>query len=200
MRDFGYDVSNYYGVDTMFGTLADFDQVIETAHDLGMRVMIDLVLSHTSDQHPWFKQSKSDATNPKADWYVWADAKPDGTPPNNWLSVFGGSAWAWAGKRMQYYLHNFLTSQLELNLHAPAVQEALLDVEQFWLKRGVDGFRLDTINFYFADKLLRDNAEQPDGPLPCHRTGATIPSRPRSILTTGKTISIPRTSQRTMIS
>ena len=172
MRDFGYDVSDYCGVDPMFGTLADFDQVIETAHDLGVRVMIDLVLSHTSDQHPWFRQSKTDATNPKANWYVWADAKPDGTPPNNWLSVFGGSAWAWDGKRMQYFLHNFLTSQPDLNLHEPTVQEALLDVERFWLKRGVDGFRLDTINFYFADKLLRDNPALP----PERRNDSIAPS------------------------
>lgn len=172
MRDFGYDVSDYCGVDPMFGTLADFDQVIETAHDLGVRVMIDLVLSHTSDQHPWFRQSKTDATNPKSNWYVWADAKPDGTPPNNWLSVFGGSAWAWDGKRMQYYLHNFLASQPDLNLHEPAVQEALLDVERFWLKRGVDGFRLDTINFYFADKQLRDNPALP----PERRNDSIAPS------------------------
>ena len=161
MRDFGYDVSDYCDVDPMFGTMADFDAVVSAAHGLGVRVMIDLVLSHTSDQHPWFKQSKTDAANSKANWYVWADAKPDGTPPNNWLSVFGGSAWAWNGKRMQYYLHNFLTSQPDLNLHEPAVQEALLDVERFWLKRGVDGFRLDTINFYFADKQLRDNPALP---------------------------------------
>ena len=172
MRDFGYDVSDYCGVDPMFGTLADFDQVIETAHDLGVRVMIDLVLSHTSDQHPWFRQSKTDATNPKSNWYVWADAKPDGTPPNNWLSVFGGSAWAWDGKRLQYYLHNFLTSQPDLNLHEPAVQAALLDVERFWLQRGVDGFRLDTINFYFADKQLRDNPALP----PDRRNDSIAPS------------------------
>ena len=161
MKDFGYDVSDYCDVDPMFGTLADFDAVVQTAHRLGLRVMIDLVLSHTSDAHPWFKQSKQDKTNPRANWFVWADAKPDGTPPNNWLSVFGGSAWAWDGKRMQYFLHNFLTSQPDLNFHEPAVQEALLDVERFWLKRGVDGFRLDTINFYFADKLLRDNPALP---------------------------------------
>ena len=161
MKDFGYDVSDYCGVDPMFGALADFDAVVDTAHRLGVRVMIDLVLSHTSDQHPWFKESRRDHVNPRANWFVWADAKPDGTPPNNWLSVFGGSAWEWDGKRMQYFLHNFLTSQPDLNFHEPAVQEALLDVERFWLKRGVDGFRLDTINFYFADKLLRDNPALP---------------------------------------
>ena len=157
MLDFGYDVSNYRDVDPMFGTLADFDRLIARAHDLGIKVLIDLVLSHTSDQHPWFTQSRADADNDKADWYVWADAKPDGTPPNNWLSIFGGSAWEWDAQRMQYYLHNFLIQQPDLNLHAPAVQQELLDVARFWLDRGVDGFRLDTINFYFHDKELRDN-------------------------------------------
>ena len=161
MKDYGYDVSDYRDVDPMFGTLADFDALVAAAHRLGLRVMIDLVLSHTSDQHPWFKESRRDRSNPRADWYVWADPKPDGTPPNNWLSIFGGSAWAWDGRRMQYYLHNFLTSQPDLNFHTPAVQEALLDVARFWLDRGVDGFRLDTINFYFADRLLRDNPALP---------------------------------------
>jgi alpha-glucosidase len=161
MKDFGYDVSDYCDVDPMFGSLADFDRLVARAHDLGLRVMIDLVLSHTADTHPWFTESRRDRTNPKADWYVWADAKPDGTPPNNWLSVFGGSAWAWDSRREQYFLHNFLTSQPDLNLHHAPVQEALLDVARFWLKWGVDGFRLDTINFYFADKYLRDNPSLP---------------------------------------
>ena len=129
MRDFGYDVSTMTDVDPIFGTLADFDALIAEAHRLGIRVMIDLVLSHTSDQHPWFAESRSSRFNPKADWYVWADAKPDGTPPNNWLSIFGGSAWAWDPTRMQYYMHNFLTSQPDLNLHNPEVQDALLDVD-----------------------------------------------------------------------
>ena len=161
MKDFGYDVSDYCDVDPMFGTLTDFDAVIDKAHDLGIKVMIDLVLSHTADAHPWFKESRKDRTNDKADWYVWADPKPDGTPPNNWLSIFGGSAWQWDGGRMQYYLHNFLVSQPDLNFHCDDVQAALLDVARFWLERGVDGFRLDTINFYFADKLLRDNPALP---------------------------------------
>ncbi len=161
MKDFGYDVSDYCDVDPMFGSLADFDALVARAHDLGLRVMIDLVLSHTSDRHPWFRESRRDRVNPRADWYVWAEPKPDGTPPNNWLSVFGGSAWAWEGRRRQYYLHNFLTSQPDLNFHSDAVQEALLDVARFWLQRGVDGFRLDTINFYFADRYLRDNPSLP---------------------------------------
>jgi len=162
MKDFGYDVSDYCDVDPMFGKLADFDRLVATAHDLGLKVMIDLVLSHTSDQHPWFAESRRDRTNPRADWYVWADAQPDGTPPNNWLSIFGGPAWQWDGQRRQYYMHNFLKEQPDLNLHSPAVQDALLDVARFWLERGVDGFRLDTINFYFCDKELRSNPPLPE--------------------------------------
>ncbi|MDJ0993816.1 MAG: alpha-amylase family glycosyl hydrolase [Dinoroseobacter sp.] len=161
MKDFGYDVSDYCDVDPMFGTLADFDVLIDTAHRFGLRVMIDLVLSHTSDQHPWFEQSRASRTNDKADWYVWADPKPDGTVPNNWLSVFGGSAWHWDARREQYYLHNFLISQPDLNFHNPDVQDALCDVARFWLDRGVDGFRLDTINFYVHDAQLRDNPALP---------------------------------------
>ncbi|SLN13373.1 alpha-amylase family glycosyl hydrolase [Roseisalinus antarcticus] len=157
MKDFGYDVSDYCDVDPLFGTIDDFDAVVEMAHSLGVRVMIDLVLSHTSAEHPWFIESRANRQNPKANWYVWADAKPDGTPPNNWLSIFGGSGWQWDSRREQYYLHNFLVSQPDLNFHEPQVQEALLDVARFWLERGVDGFRLDTINFYIHDKHLRDN-------------------------------------------
>ncbi len=172
MKDFGYDVSDYCDVDPMFGTLADFDALICRAHELGLKVMIDLVLSHTSDQHPWFAESRSSRDNAKANWYVWADPKPDGTPPNNWLSIFGGSAWQWDARRLQYYMHNFLTSQPDLNFHEPEVQAALLDVARFWLERGVDGFRLDTINFYTHDAQLRDNP-----PLaPEKRTSNTAPS------------------------
>ncbi|MCT2538615.1 alpha-glucosidase [Sedimentimonas flavescens] len=161
MRDFGYDVSDYCDVDPMFGSLADFDQVIATAHALGLKVMIDLVLSHTSDQHPWFKESRASRDNDKADWYVWADPKPDGTAPNNWLSIFGGPAWHWDSRREQYYLHNFLIQQPDLNFHCTAVQQELLAVAKFWLERGVDGFRLDTINFYMHDEQLRDNPPLP---------------------------------------
>ncbi len=157
MLDFGYDVSDYRDVDPMFGTLGDFDALIHRAHELGLRVLIDLVLSHTSDQHPWFKESRGSRENARADWYVWADARPDGTPPNNWLSIFGGSAWQWDGERMQYYLHNFLKEQPDLNFHNPDVQDELLAIARYWLERGVDGFRLDTINFYVHDRELRDN-------------------------------------------
>src|SRR6056297_2754760 len=169
MKDFGYDVSDYCDVDPMFGSLSDFDVLVGTAHRLGIRVMIDLVLSHTSDQHPWFIESRADRTNSRADWYVWSDPREDGTPPNNWLSIFGGSGWQWDARREQYYLHNFLTSQPDLNFHEPQVQEALLDVARFWLNRGCDGFRLDTINFYVHDAQLRDNP-----PLPVEKRNANI--------------------------
>ncbi len=157
MKDFGYDVSDYCDVDPIFGSLADFDDVIAAAHDAGIRVIIDLVLSHTSEQHAWFANSRASRDGSLADWYVWSDPKPDGTAPNNWLSIFGGSAWHWDPRREQYYLHNFLASQPDLNLHNPHVQSALLEVMRFWLNRGVDGFRFDTVNFLFADKHLRDN-------------------------------------------
>ncbi len=165
MKDFGYDVSDYCDVDPMFGSVADFRRLVDRAHALGLKVMIDQVLSHSSDQHPWFVESRSSLTNPKADWYVWADAKSDGTPPNNWLSIFGGSAWQWDTRRCQYYMHNFLTSQPDLNFHNPEVQNALLETVKFWLDLGVDGYRLDTANFYFHDAQLRDNPARgrPDG-------------------------------------
>lgn len=157
MLDFGYDVSDYRDVNPLFGSFADFDALLERAHALGLKVLIDLVLSHTSDQHPWFAESRASKTSDKADWYVWADPKSDGSPPNNWLSVFGGTAWSWDARRRQYYLHNFLAEQPDLNFHNKDVQDALLAIARFWLDRGVDGFRLDTINFYFHDVLLRDN-------------------------------------------
>ena len=157
MKDFGYDVSNYRDVDPIFGTLGDFDRLLKKAHALGLKVIIDQVISHSSDKHPWFQESRLSRTNARADWYVWADPKPDGNPPNNWLSIFGGSAWTWDSRRMQYYLHNFLASQPDLNFHNPDVQEALLGEMRFWLERGVDGFRLDTVNFYFHSTGLESN-------------------------------------------
>jgi alpha-glucosidase len=158
MADMGYDVSDYTAVDPVFGTLADFDALIARAHALGLKVIIDQVLSHTSDQHAAFRESRASRDNAKADWYVWADPRPDGTPPNNWLSVFGGPAWQWDARRKQYYLHNFLVSQPDLNFHNPAVQDWQLENMRFWLDRGVDGFRFDTVNYFFHDKLLRDDA------------------------------------------
>ena len=160
-KDYGYDVADYVEVDPLFGTLADADRVIAAAHERGLKVLVDLVLSHTSDRHPWFEQSRRDRTNPKADWYVWADPAPDGTPPNNWLSIFGGVAWEYEPRRDQYYLHNFLKEQPDLNLHHPEVVPALLEIARFWLERGVDGFRLDAIDFAVHDPALRDNPVRP---------------------------------------
>jgi alpha-glucosidase len=161
MADFGYDIADYRDVDPLFGTLDDFDRLLRKAHSVGLKVMIDQVLSHTSDQHDWFKESRENTHNPKADWYVWADARPDGSPPNNWLSIFGGTAWQWEPRRGQYYLHNFLASQPDLNFHHPNVRAAVLDEVRFWLDKGVDGLRLDAINFCFHDRLLRDNPPKP---------------------------------------
>lgn len=157
MADFGYDISNFRNVDPVFGTLNDFDRLIEKAHGLGLKVIIDQVYSHSSDQHSWFQESREDKSNPKSDWYVWADAKADGSPPNNWQSVFGGPSWEWGNRRGQYYLHNFLKEQPDLNLHNKDVQNAVLDASRFWLDRGVDGFRLDALNFGMHDLKLRNN-------------------------------------------
>jgi alpha-glucosidase len=162
MRDFGYDVAEYCNVDPVFGTLADFDALVARAHGLGLKVIIDQVYAHSSDRHEWFVESRESRQNPKADWYVWADARPDGSPPTNWQSVFGGPAWTWDARRGQYYMHNFLKEQPQLNLHNPDVQEALLGVARFWLDRGVDGFRIDALNFAMHDPELRDNPPAPD--------------------------------------
>jgi alpha-glucosidase len=163
MSDFGYDVADYCNVDPVYGTLGDFDALVERAHRLKLKVIIDQVYSHSSDRHPWFRESRSSRDNARADWYVWADAKPDGSPPNNWQSVFGGPAWTWDARRGQYYLHNFLPEQPDLNLHVGAVQDAMLDVARFWLDRGVDGFRIDAINFAMHDPRLRDNPPATEG-------------------------------------
>lgn len=161
MADMGYDVSDYTDIDPLFGTLAEFDVMLARAHALGLKVIIDQVISHSSDQHPFFVESRASRDNPRADWYVWVDPNADGSPPNNWVSVFGGSAWEWDARRRQYYLHNFLTSQPDFNFHNPEVQDWLLSTMRFWLERGVDGFRLDTVNFYFHDQKLRPNPPDP---------------------------------------
>ena len=157
MKDFGYDVADYCDVDPLFGCLADFDALIARAHALGLKIMIDQVLSHTAENHPWFVESRRSRNNPKAAWYVWADPNPDGTPPNNWLSIFGGSAWQWDTRRCQYYLHNFLSSQPDMNFHHPEVQDVHLANMRFWLDRGVDGFRMDACIYHFHDQQLRNN-------------------------------------------
>lgn len=167
MEDFGYDISDYCGVDPIFGTLDDFKTLLGQAHSRGLKVLIDQVWCHTSDQHPWFIESARDRDNPKADWYVWENAGEDGQPPNNWLATFGGPAWHWCPQREQYYLHHFLHQQPALNWYNAEVRQALLDVGRFWLDMGVDGFRFDVVNFLMHDQQLRDNPARPEGaPLP----------------------------------
>ncbi len=156
MRDFGYDVSDYRGIDPVFGTLEDFDRLLAEAHRRGLRIIMDMVLNHTSDAHPWFAASRSSRDDPRRDWYIWRDGRKDG-PPNNWLSAFGGSAWEWDGATGQYYLHSFLPEQPDLNWRSPALNEAMFNELRFWLERGVDGFRLDVINWIVKDDRFRDN-------------------------------------------
>lgn len=166
MADFGYDVSDYTDVHPIFGTLADVDALIERAHARGMKIIFDFVPNHTSDRHPWFLESRASRNNPKRDWYLWRDPKPDGSPPNNWLSVFGGGAWEWDAATSQYYYHAFLKEQPDLNWQNPEVRRAMYEAMRFWLERGVDGFRVDVLWHLIKDAHLRDNPENPD-----HRPG-----------------------------
>lgn len=161
MADFGYDVADYTAVDPLFGDLDVFDELLARAHQRDLQVIIDFVPNHTSDQHPWFQQSRSSQDDPKRGWYVWVDAKPDGSPPNNWLSVFGGSAWEWDEHTGQFYLHSFLKEQPDLNWRNPEVKAAMFDVARFWLERGVDGFRVDVAHYIMKDPQLRDNPPNP---------------------------------------
>ena len=162
MKDFGYDVVDHTAVGAQFGTLAEMDALIAEVHGRGMKLMIDFVPNHTSDQHPWFLESRSSRDNPKADWYVWRDPAPDGGPPNNWRSLFGGSAWAWCEERGQYWYHAFLAEQPDLNWRNPAVAAAQHDVMRFWLARGIDGFRVDAMWHLLKDPAWRDNPPNPD--------------------------------------
>jgi len=163
MKDFGYDVADYRGVDPLFGTREDFYHLLAECHRRGMRMIIDLVPNHSSDQHPWFQESRSSRSNPKRDWYIWRDPRPDGSPPNNWLSVFGGPAWEWDDHTGQYYLHSFLKEQPDLNWRNPQLRAAFYDVIRFWLEKGVDGFRIDVAHYIMKDPQMRDNPlnEQP---------------------------------------
>jgi glycosidase len=170
MADFGYDVSDYCDVHPLFGDLATFDRLVTRAHDLGLRVIIDFVPNHSSDQHSWFIESRSSRANQRRDWYVWRDPKPDGSPPNNWLSVFGGSAWELDERTGQYYLHSFLKEQPDLNWQNPTLKAAMLDNMRFWLDRGVDGFRLDAVLFMMKDPHERDNPLNRDGSLHMHKS------------------------------
>ena len=161
MADFGYDVSDYTAIDPVFGTMDDFDALIRTAHDSGLKLILDLVPNHTSDRHPWFLESRSSRGNPKRDWYIWRDGAADGGPPNNWLSEFGGSAWQFDEGSGQYYYHAFLAQQPDLNWRNPAVRRAIYDVIRFWLGKGVDGFRVDVIWHLIKDDSFRDNPANP---------------------------------------
>ena len=161
MADFGYDVSNYCDVDPLFGTLADFDALVESAHARDIKLILDLVPNHTSDQHPWFVESRKHCHGPKRDWYIWRDPNPEGGPPNNWLSNFGGSAWEYDPASGQYYYHAFLKEQPDLNWRNPEVRNAIYDVMRFWLERGVDGFRVDVIWHLMKDATFRDNPVNP---------------------------------------
>jgi alpha-glucosidase len=162
MADFGYDISNYVDIDPLFGTLRDFDELVAAAHAAGLKVLLDLVPNHTSDQHPWFVESRSSRDNPRRDWYLWRDPAPNGGPPNNWRSEFGGSAWALDARTGQYYYHAFLEQQPDLNWRNPRVRQAIYDVMRFWLRRGVDGFRVDVLWHLIVDDEFRDNPPNPN--------------------------------------
>ncbi|ABD90413.1 alpha-amylase family glycosyl hydrolase [Rhodopseudomonas palustris] len=162
MADFGYDIADYVGIDPLFGTMDDFDALVAAAHGNGLKVILDLVPNHTSDRHPWFVESRASRDNPKRDWYLWRDPAPDGGPPNNWLSEFGGSGWQYDETTRQYYYHAFLAQQPDLNWRNPKVREAIYQVMRFWLGRGVDGFRVDVIWHLIKDELFRDNPPNPD--------------------------------------
>jgi alpha-glucosidase len=157
MADFGYDIADFTDIDPLFGDLATFDELVVECHRRDLKLIMDFVPNHTSDQHPWFSESRSSRENARRDWYVWADPGPDGGPPNNWLSIFGGSAWEWDAHTGQYYLHSFLKEQPDLNWRNPEVKAAMFDVVRFWLERGVDGLRIDVANFIMKDPQLRDN-------------------------------------------
>lgn len=175
MKDFGYDISDYRDVDPIFGTMDDFRKLLDEAHARGLKIILDQVWSHTSEEHDWFKESRMNKTNAKADWYIWADCKPDGTPPNNWLSIFGGPAWTWDTRRQQYYCHHFLSSQPALNLWNPEVREEILNTARYWLDMGVDGFRLDVINCALSHPELKDNPVRPHNAKPPTDMNASNP-------------------------
>lgn len=162
MADFGYDIADYVGIDVLFGTMQDFDALVDAAHASGLKIILDLVPNHTSDQHPWFVESRSSRDNPKRDWYIWHEPSAGGGAPNNWLSEFGGSAWQYDAATHQYYYHAFLAAQPDLNWRNPAVRQAMYDVMRFWLRRGVDGFRVDVIWHLIKDAAFRDNPPKPD--------------------------------------
>lgn len=171
MKDFGYDISDYCAVHPMFGTMTDFDELLDEVHARELKLILDLVPNHTSDEHPWFKESRKSRDNPKRDWYIWRDPAPDGGPPNNWLSCFGGPAWTFDAQTGQYYLHSFVRQQPDLNYRNPEVVDAMLAVMRFWLDKGIDGFRVDVIEFMLKHPDFPDEPENPhwDGVEPYQR-------------------------------
>ena len=162
MADFGYDIADFTDVDPVFGSLDDLDRLTDALHARNIRLLLEFVPNHTSNVHPWFIESRSSRQSPKRDWYVWVDPRPDGGPPNNWLSRFGGGAWEWDAATGQYYYHAFLKEQPDLNWHNPQVRAAMADVLRFWLRRGIDGFRIDAAAVLAEDTLLRDEPPNPD--------------------------------------
>ena len=175
MVDNGYDISDYCGIDPSYGTMEDMEELIAEAKKRDIRIVMDLVYNHTSDQHPWFLESKKDRTNPKADWYIWRDAKPDGSAPTNWRAIFGGSAWTWCEERQQYYLHTFAEAQPDLNWENPEVRQALFDAANFWLDKGVGGFRIDAI-VYIKKPAFKDGpVDGADGLSGIHEMTANTP-------------------------
>ena len=162
MADFGYDISDYEGIHPLFGSLDDLDKLVKEVHDRGMKLILDFVPNHSSDQHPWFIESRSSRDNPKRDWYIWRDPAPDGGAPNNWLAAFGGPAWEWDETTQQYYYHAFLKEQPDLNWRNPEVQRAMLQAMRFWLDRGIDGFRIDVMWHMIKDNDFKDNPPNPD--------------------------------------
>src|SRR5690606_20597910 len=157
MADFGYDIADYCDIDPRFGTLQDFDALVSDVHSLGLKLILDYVPNHTSDQHPWFRAARSSRESPMREFYIWRDPAPTGGPPTNWLSEFGGSAWQWDARTEQYYYHAYLKQQPDLNFRNPQVEQALLEVLRFWLERGVDGFRVDAIHHLIKDDQFRNN-------------------------------------------
>ncbi len=170
-HDLGYDVADHKAVDPRFGSMADFDRLVARAKELGLKVMLDMVWNHTSSEHPWFIESSMSRDNPKADWFIWGDAQEDGTPPNNWMSIFGASAWTWSAIRGQYYMSHFLKTQPQLNMRNPAVVEEMLSIGRFWLDKGVEGLRFDAIDWMFHDPEMRNNP-------PCPIPPQTLPIKP----------------------
>lgn len=175
MVDNGYDISDYCGIDPSYGTMEDMEELIAEAKKRDIRIVMDLVFNHTSDQHPWFLESKKDRTNPKADWYIWRDAKPDGSAPTNWRAIFGGSAWKWCEERQQYYLHTFAEAQPDLNWENPKVRQALFDAANFWLDKGVGGFRIDAIVYIKKPAFEDGPVDGADGLSGIHEMTANTP-------------------------